>query len=227
MGRRSPMRTSKRPFPPGFTPVPASHALSIGIPREECEPIFLSPSLRSPILELEPSEYPSLETTSEHSCSSTSYSKSQTESYSRPSARTIKMICQSVLKLKKSRSRPDLSNALIEHTPTTQEKLPMLGSFSQLTLCRTSTPSSISHKPSFSSLQSNLNQPITSFEAPFSRTEPIEVEESRFQEPIEELQAEAIRKAECEKGHRRQRSNDLLQNDRPLFFDNPIIISAI
>lgn len=214
---------SKRPFPPGFTPVAASNGLSIGIPRDDCEPIFLSPSLRSPIPELEKSEYNPLETRSENSCSSTSYSKSQSDSYSRPSTRTIKLICQSVLKLKKSRSRPDLSNALMEETPTTHGKLPKLSSFSQLTLCRTSTPRSISHKPSLS----NLNQSSLSSEAQFSAKESVDETDEKSQEPIEELEAEAIRKAECEKGHRRQRSNDLFLKDKPSFFDNPIIISAI
>ncbi|KAH9811747.1 hypothetical protein DFH28DRAFT_419601 [Melampsora americana] len=206
MVRRSPMRSSKRPFPPGFTPVPDFNTLSINIPREESEPIFLSPTLRSPILNPENSEYPSLESTSDHSCSSTSYSKSQSESFSRPSTRKIKLICQSVLNLKKSRSRIDLSEALVEEKPSRQEKI-------------LSTSPLISYQTEIPSSKTNLNQSNSYSEGQSIPTYLIEGSIEKFQpEPIEELETEAILKAECERGHRRQRSNELSLKDQPLLF---------
>lgn len=227
MGRRSTRSSigfetcvSTRPFPPGFIPVIGHECAGrqYYTPQDAFEPTFLPDSLQSPIHESRPAECPYLSSSSTEHSPARSRTRLRSESRSPVSARGIKLLCQSVLKINHRHPRHELGNS-----PASTPEKPVVSS-------KLSPSCSFKKRARNLSLQTRDRAvligppepiPVPERISSLPASEPDNIENTNIQpekcreavdeselEAIEELNAEAIRIAFSEKGHSRQRSRD-------------------
>ncbi|KAG0150907.1 hypothetical protein CROQUDRAFT_720130 [Cronartium quercuum f. sp. fusiforme G11] len=197
--------TNTRPFPPGFTPVLPHNFTppTLYLPPEAFEPTFLSPNLRSPILD----------SSNRHHHDQSDRPSNSGFSSSSTSSQALKLIKKSVSKLNHHR-RSESQNEMDEKRIKVEQQVPKL--------MRSRSLKSLSRSPSLQfHKRSKSGERLSEKRGMKGEGEEEEEEEEekdsnlnkRFEETIEsieELETEAIKLAICEKGHKRQRSKEMI-----------------